>query len=187
MASPFTSSSTGRPGQALLPNRRTQRKCSICSGSFPIWGWWDQASPAMCDGRRTERVEFIPPSCHLPLDLSLRPNERQPALCDVEEPRPGGQAGREGRVCRVLRGALGCSSSARVLRSVLSVLRGSRGLLGKCGGQQKRDRLCWGKHSSEPSFSSGSRHSQGDYLFFLLNFFFRPEISCMGPGGEKII
>lgn len=138
MASPFTSSSTGRPGQALLPNRRTQRKCSICWGSFPIWGWWDQASPAMCDGRRTERVEFIPPSCHLPLDLSLRPNERQPAPCDVEEPRPGGQAGREGG-----QGLPRPAKGSRVLQlSLLSsgVSSVSSGALGGCWGNAERSK-----------------------------------------------
>lgn len=38
MASPFTFSRTGRSGQALLPNRRAQGKCSIRQGSFLIRG-----------------------------------------------------------------------------------------------------------------------------------------------------
>lgn len=53
------------------------------------------------------------------------------------------------------------------------VLGLSRGVLGKCEGQKKRDRLCWGKHSPEPSFSSGSRHQAftGGLSFLSSSFF----------------
>lgn len=58
-------------------------------------------------------------------------------------------------------------------------------MLGKCEGQKKRDRLCWGKHSPEPSFFSGSQHQAftgGLYflsssLFFFLIFF--PLLKCL--------
>lgn len=120
----------------------------------------------MCDGRRRTERQGRLDSSHWavisPLDLSPSANERQPALCDADKPRLRSQGlprpGKDAPAQLVSSGALGLS----------------RGVLGKCEGQQKRDRLCWDKHSPEPSFSSGSRLQAftGGLSFLSSPFFF---------------
>lgn len=151
-----------------------------------------QAQPYVVGRRRIERLGRLDSSRWAvisPLDLSPGANERQPALCDVDKPRL--RARRQGGQ-RLQPPAKGLWDAPAQLVSS-GALDMSRGALGKWGRQQKRGRLCYGKHRSEPSFCSGSWNQafigRLYFLLFILFYFnfFHPELSCMGPGGEKII